>query len=74
MKLSKDAVPGFAIASYLLHQELLELMMRKGIVTRDEVIEHLDSTVFAAEKLRAALDAAKAVESGELPFRAAIAL
>ena len=74
MKLSKDVLPGIAVASHLLYQEILELMMRKGYFTRDEVIECLDSAVLAAEQLQSALDAGKSKKSGELSVPAAIAI
>jgi hypothetical protein len=58
MKMSKHFMPGAAMASLLLHQELLSLLITKGVFTRDEILEHLDSTLLAAEESQALLEAA----------------
>jgi hypothetical protein len=54
MKPSKDLFQGAAVASILLHQQLLSLLILKGLFNREEILEHLDSTLLAAEEMPAA--------------------
>lgn len=70
MKLSKDAIPGAAIASLLLHERLLDLIIDKKILSRDEVLEHVESVLLSAEELQSSLDAAQSKAAAELSLRA----
>ena len=47
-----DLFQGAAIASILLHQQLLSLLILKGLFNREEILEHLDSTLLAAEEMQ----------------------
>jgi hypothetical protein len=70
MKPSKDFIPGAAIASLLLHQQLLSLLILKRLFSPEEILEHLDSTLLAAEEMHSHLDAAKPGGADELSFHA----
>ena len=66
MKPTKDLFQGAAIASILLHQQLLSLLISKGLFNREEILEHLDSTLLAAEITQSNLDAARLRGADEL--------
>jgi hypothetical protein len=66
MKPPKDLFQGAAMASILLHQQLFSLLISKGIFNREEILEHLDSTLLSAEILQSHLDAAKLGGADEL--------
>ncbi len=70
MKPTKHMFQGAAMASLLLHQELLSLLILKGIVSRDEILEHLESTMLAAEQMQSSLEAAKRGGADELSLPA----
>jgi hypothetical protein len=70
MQPSKDLFHGAALASLLLHQQLFSLLILKDIFTPEEILEHLDSTLLAAEQMHSNLDAAKPDGADELSFRA----
>ncbi len=58
MKPSPSLFEGAALASLLLHQQLLSLLISRQLFSRDEILEHLDSTLLAAEELHSDLEAA----------------
>ena len=66
MKPTKDLFQGAAIASILLHQQLLSLLILKGLFNREEILEHLDSTLLAAEEMQSNLAAARIGGADEL--------
>jgi hypothetical protein len=70
MKPSKHLFQGAAMASLLLHQQLLSLLISKGLFSRDEILEHVESTLLAAEELHSLLDAARRGGADELSVSA----
>jgi hypothetical protein len=66
MKPSKDLFQGAALASILLHQQLLSLLILKGLFNREEILEHLDSALLAAEEMQSNLAAARIGGADEL--------
>jgi hypothetical protein len=70
MKPSKHLFQGAAMASLLLHQQLLSLLISKGLFTRDEILEHIESALLAAEEMNSTLDAARRDGADELSMTA----
>jgi hypothetical protein len=70
MKPSKHLFQGAAMASLLLHRQLLSLFISKGIFSRDEILEHVDAALLAAEELHSLLEAAKRGGADELSVSA----
>jgi hypothetical protein len=54
----------------LLHQQLLSLLISKGLFTRDEILEHIESALLAAEEMNSTLDAARRDGADELSMTA----
>ncbi len=58
MKLSDDYAPGTAIATHALNQNLLSLLLTKGILNRGDVFELLETTLLSLEQLQSHFAAA----------------
>ena len=53
MSLSEDSTPGAALASVLIHQTMIKLLVLHGVIPRDLTLEMLDTTLQTAEKMQA---------------------
>ena len=70
IRMSKDAIPGAAIASLLPHERLLDLLIEKKILSREEIFEYVESVLLSAEELQSSLDAEGSRAARELSLRA----
>jgi hypothetical protein len=71
MQLSKDYSVGAGIAAALLNQNLISLLLAKGVLKRDEVFDLLDTTLLSLEQLQSHIAAASQMQEFEGHLKAA---
>jgi hypothetical protein len=71
MKLSKNYTLGSALAASALDMHLLSLLLKKGILTRDEMFELLETAQLSLEQLQSHFEASPTRQEFEDHLKAA---